>query len=220
VKGRRVEQINESRLHIPYIAIADSINGLWFSGRTVFPSTIFMASSWNLPQVTAASRDENLVMGINWVLSSEVDIITDPRKGSNSEMYGEDTYLVGYFSTRYIKTMQENDKNGFVEAVTTIKHLAYGSGSGGVNRASMFGGINHILNDLAPPYRKAIQEGQSLSLMASYPTIDKVTALVSKCLSPKHTARSSGFRCVDTVKMTFRRRISACSSLIFTCCTA
>jgi beta-glucosidase len=91
-----------------------------------------MASSRNLPQVTAASRGENLAMGIDCMLSPEVDIVTDPRKGSNSEMYGEATYFVGEFGTRYIKTMQENDENGFVEVVTTIKHFVYGSGSEGV----------------------------------------------------------------------------------------
>jgi beta-glucosidase len=71
-------------------------------------------------------------MGIDCMLSPEVDIVTDPRKGSNSEMYGEATYFVGEFGTRYIKTMQENDENGFVEVVTTIKHFVYGSGSEGV----------------------------------------------------------------------------------------
>jgi beta-glucosidase len=193
----RAEQINGSRLHIPYITVADSVNGLWFSGGTVFPGTISMASSWNLPlyeQVTAASRDENQAMGINWVLSPEVDIITDPRNGRNGEMYGEDTYLVGEFSTRYIKTMQEKDANGFVKVATTIKHFVYGSGSGGVNRASMFGGINHILNDLAPPYRKAIREGQPLSLMASYSSIDGVPASINKYLLQDVLRGTLGFK--------------------------
>jgi hypothetical protein len=80
------------------------------------------------------------------VLSPEVGVITDPRNGRNGEMYGEDTYLVGYFGTRYIKTMQETDENGFVKVATTIKHLRMGSGD--VNYASMFGGFNRILNDL------------------------------------------------------------------------
>lgn len=180
----RAQQINRSR-HIPYIIVADSVNGLWFSGDTVFPGTISMASSWNLPlyeQVVAASREENLAMGIKWVLSPEVDIITDPRNGRNGEMYGEDTHLVGEFSTRYIKTMQEKDDNGFVKVATTIKHFLFGSGSGGVNRASMFGGINHILNDLAPPYRKAIREANPLSLMASYSSIDGLPVSVNKYL--------------------------------------
>jgi beta-glucosidase-like glycosyl hydrolase len=34
-------------------------------------------------------------MGINWVLSPEVGVITNPRNGRNGEMYSEDTYPVG-----------------------------------------------------------------------------------------------------------------------------
>ncbi|KAH7381484.1 periplasmic beta-glucosidase [Phaeosphaeria sp. MPI-PUGE-AT-0046c] len=179
----RQEQINSSRLQIPYIVIADSVNGLWFSGGTVFPGSISMASSWNLPlfeQVIGASRDENAAMGVNWVLSPEVDIIKDPRNGRNGEMYGEDSYLVGKFGTRYIQTMQQKDENGFSKIATTIKHFVFGTGSGGVNRASMFGGINHVLNDLAPPYRMAITEAQPLSLMVSYSTVDGVPMSINK----------------------------------------
>jgi beta-glucosidase len=121
-------------------------------------------------------------MEINWVLSPEVGVITNPRNGRNGEMYSEDTYPVGEFGTRYINIMQEKGESGFVEGATTVKSFVYGSGSDCVNHASMFGGINRILNDLAPPYRKAIQEGQPLSLMASYPSIDEVPASVNKYL--------------------------------------
>ncbi|SPN96838.1 related to beta-glucosidase [Cephalotrichum gorgonifer] len=181
----RAEHLNDSRLGIPYIIVADSVNGLWVSGGTLFPGTISMASSWNLPlyeQVAAAMRDENLAMGVHWVLSPEVDVIQDPRNGRNGEMYGEDSYLVGEFATRYIKTMQERDENGWVKVATTIKHFVFGGGSGGVNRASMFGGINHILNDLAPPYRKAIEEARPLSLMASYSSVDGVPLSINRHL--------------------------------------
>ena len=185
MNGLRAEQLNSSRLGIPYIVIADSVNGLWFSGGTLFPGTVSMASSWNLPlygDVVAAIRDENLAMGVNWVLSPEVDITRDPRNGRNGEMYGEDTYLVGEFATRYVQTMQEKDDGGWVKIATTIKHFVFGTGSGGVNRASMEGGINHILNDLAPPYRKVIREAQPMSLMASYSTVDGVPMSINKYL--------------------------------------
>lgn len=85
----REEQIEDSRLHIPYITIADSINGLWISGGTLFPGTISMASSWNINLYTEAIkaiRDENLAIGVNWVLSPEVDLAKDPRNGRNGEM--------------------------------------------------------------------------------------------------------------------------------------
>ncbi|KAM0270643.1 hypothetical protein ACHAQH_009359 [Verticillium albo-atrum] len=185
VNDLRAQQVEESRLGIPYITIADSINGIWISGGTLFPGTVSMSSSWNLPlfeQVVAAIREENLAIGVQWVLSPEVDLAKDPRNGRNGEMYGEDAYLVGEFATRYIKTMQERDEDGWVKVATTIKHWVYGTGSGGVNRASMQGGLNHILNDLALPYVKAIREAKPLAIMASYSSVDRIPLSINKYL--------------------------------------
>lgn len=89
VNGLREEQINSSRLEIPYVVIADSINGIWISGGTLFPGTPSMAASWNIPlfeEVIGAIRDENVAIGVNWVLSPEVDLAKDPRNGRNGEM--------------------------------------------------------------------------------------------------------------------------------------
>ncbi|EEY17164.1 periplasmic beta-glucosidase [Verticillium alfalfae VaMs.102] len=185
INDLRAQQVDESRLGIPYITIADSVNGMWISGGTLFPGTASMSSSWNLPlfeQVAAVIREENLAIGVQWVLSPEVDLAKDPRNGRNGEMYGEDGYLVGEFATKYIQTMQEKDENGWVKVATTIKHWVYGSGSGGVNRASMQGGINHILNDLAPPYVKAIRDAKPLALMASYSSVDRIPLSINRYL--------------------------------------
>lgn len=78
--------------------------------------------------------------------------------------------------------MQEKDENGWVRVATTIKHWIYGQGSGGVNRASMHGGLNYLLNDLGAAYMKPIKEGQPLSLMASYSSIDRVPMSTNKYL--------------------------------------
>ncbi|KAG9252850.1 beta-glucosidase [Emericellopsis atlantica] len=185
VNELRQEQIDDSRLHIPYITIADSVNGIWVSGGTLFPGTNAMASSWNVnlyAQAVEVIRDENLAIGVQWVLSPEVDLAKDPRNGRNGEMYGEDAYLASEFATQYIKTMQEQDDDGWVKVATTIKHWVYGQGSGGVNRASMHGGINHVLNDLGAPYIKPIREAKPLSLMASYASVDHVPLSVNRHL--------------------------------------
>lgn len=89
VNELRAEQVNSTRLGIPYITITDSVNGVWVSGGTLFPGTVTMSCSWNLPlfeQVVGAIRDENLALGVTWVLSPEVDIARDPRNGRNNEM--------------------------------------------------------------------------------------------------------------------------------------
>ncbi|VUC35242.1 unnamed protein product [Clonostachys rosea] len=193
----RAEQINTSRLHIPYIAISDSINGIWVSGGSLFPGTNAMASSWNLDlygKAIEAIRDENLALGIQWVLSPEVDLAKDPRNGRNGEMYGEDSFLAGEFATRYIQVMQEKDENGWVRVATTIKHWVYGQGSGGVNRASMLGGLNHVLNDLGASYVKPIRDAQPLSLMSSYSTVDGVPMSINKYLIQDILRGKLGFK--------------------------
>lgn len=89
--------------------------------------------------------------------------------------------------------MQEKDDNGFVSVATTIKHWVYGQGSGGVNRASMQGGLNHILNDLGLPYAKAIRDAQPLSLMASYSSVDRVPMSVNRYLLREVLRETLGF---------------------------
>ncbi|KAI0882348.1 glycoside hydrolase family 3 protein [Annulohypoxylon maeteangense] len=183
VNELRAEQINSTRLGIPYVVITDSINSVWVSGGTLFPGAISMASSWNLDlyeRVIAAIRDENHALGVNWVLSPELDIAYDPRNGRNGEMFGEDTYLISQFGTKHVQTMQAKDDNGFVKIATTVKHWVYGRGNGGVNRASMSGGINHIMNDLAAPYIKVIKEAEPLSLMVSYASVDRVPMSINR----------------------------------------
>ncbi|RYP61788.1 hypothetical protein DL770_009713 [Monosporascus sp. CRB-9-2] len=177
VNQLRAEQINSTRLGIPYITIADSVNGIWVSGGTLFPGTITMSCSWNLnlfEQVIAAIRDENLALGLY--------------------RYGEDVYLTSEYGIRYIRTMQEKDEHGFVKIATTIKHFVYGQGSGGVNRANMAGGINHIMNDLGIPYIKAIKEADPLSLMVSYSSVDGVPMSFNKYMVQDVLRGIMGFR--------------------------
>ncbi|KAL0932621.1 periplasmic beta-glucosidase [Colletotrichum truncatum] len=193
----RAEQINNTQHGIPYITIADSVNGLMISGGTLFPGAISLGSTWNIPlyeQAIAAIRDENMAVGIHWILSPEVDLARDPRNGRNGEMFGEDPYLVGEFATHYINTMQEKDENGFVKVATTIKHWVYGSSSGGVNAASMQGGINHILNGLGAPYVKAIKEANPLSLMVSYASVDQIPMSRNKYLNKEVLRGLLGFK--------------------------
>ncbi|KAG7048079.1 periplasmic beta-glucosidase [Colletotrichum scovillei] len=193
----RAEQINNTRLGIPYITVADSVSGLMISGGTLFPGALSMGSTWNIPlyeQAVAAIRDENVAMGTRWVLSPEVDLAKDPRNGRNGEMFGEDSYLVGEFATHYINTMQEKDENGFVKVATTIKHWVYGSGSGGVNTASIQSGLNYILNEYGAPYVKAFREANPLSLMISYASVDQIPMSMNKYLNRKVLREMLGFK--------------------------
>jgi beta-glucosidase len=58
----------------------------------------------------------------------------------------------GRLGTIFISTMQAKDSLGFMQVATTIKHYIYGSSTGGVNQASINGGVNMLYNSLALPY--------------------------------------------------------------------
>ncbi|GAW17462.1 hypothetical protein ANO14919_069190 [Xylariales sp. No.14919] len=193
----RTAQLNNSRLGIPFIIVTDSVNGIYPAGGTLFPGTCAMGATWNIPlyqEAVAAIRDENLALGVKWVLSPEVDLARDPRNGRNGEMYGEDSYHVGEFATHYINTMQEKDENGYVKVATTIKHFVFGQSSGGVNTASIYGGINHIFNELGAPYIRAFRDANPLSLMVSYATVDQVPMPSNKYMLRKVLRGIMGFK--------------------------
>ncbi|KAJ9644821.1 hypothetical protein H2204_001283 [Knufia peltigerae] len=163
----REQQLNDSQ--VPWITVTDSVNSIYVPGGTVFPATLSLSTTWDLDlygEVVAAIREENMALGTHWVLSPELDVAKDPR-------YGEDVYLIGEFAAQYVRTMQERDENGYIKVGTTIKHFMYGQGVGGVNTASMDGGVNHLYNDLAIPYIRVIKENPT-ALMVSYSSVDRV----------------------------------------------
>ncbi|KAI0903364.1 beta-glucosidase [Ustulina deusta] len=193
----RTAQIKNTRLGIPFITVTDSVNGIYPAGGTLFPGTCAMGATWNIPlyqKAVAAIRDENLALSVKWVLSPEVDLARDPRNGRNGEMYGEDSYHVGEFATHYIKTMQQKDEGGYVKVATTIKHFVFGQSSGGVNTASISGGLNHIFNELGAPYIRAFQDANPLSLMVSYATVDQVPMSANKYMLRKILRGIMGFK--------------------------
>ncbi|KAJ8126056.1 hypothetical protein O1611_g7583 [Lasiodiplodia mahajangana] len=193
----RTAWINDSRLGIPLITVTDSVNGINIAGGTLFPGTCSMGATWNIPlyeKAVAAIRDENLAVGVKWVLSPEVDLARDPRNGRNGEMYGEDSYHVGEFATHYIKTIQQKDERGYVKIAATIKHFVFGQSSGGVNTASIFGGLNHIFNELGAPYIRAFRDANPLSLMVSYATVDQVPMSANKHMLQKILRGIMGFK--------------------------
>ncbi|KAH8898982.1 beta-glucosidase [Thozetella sp. PMI_491] len=190
----RQQQMNTSR--VPFITVTDSVNGPYVQGGSLFPASLSVAATFNVPlyaDVVAAIRDENLALGTRWVLSPELDVPKDPRYGRVGETYGEDPFLVGEFATQYVKTMQELDEDGYVKVACTIKHYIYGTPDGGINTASQLGGLNHIFNDQLPPYIKVIREAQPASLMVSYATVDRVPMSINKYLLQDILRQKLGF---------------------------
>jgi beta-glucosidase-like glycosyl hydrolase len=74
------------------INVADSVSGLTLLNATLFPASLSLGQSWNIPlfsQVVEAISIENRAVGIHWVFSPELDLAREPRYGRVGEMYGE-----------------------------------------------------------------------------------------------------------------------------------
>lgn len=81
-----------NRSHIPVITVGDSVNGPTLWNTTLFPASLSMSSSWNIPlfsEVVNAISLENRVLGVRWVYSPELDLAREPKFGRVGEMYGE-----------------------------------------------------------------------------------------------------------------------------------
>jgi beta-glucosidase len=89
--------------------------------------------------------------------------------------------------------MQERDENGYIKVGTTIKHFLYGLGMGGVNTASMDGGVNHLYNDLAIPYIRVLKENPT-AIMISYSSIDRIPMSMNTALIQGMLRSEMGFQ--------------------------
>lgn len=82
------EKQSASGLGIPYVLISDSVTGIYIFNGTLFPPTLSVASSFNVPlygEAVASIREECRAIGMNWLLSPELDVVTDPRYGRVGE---------------------------------------------------------------------------------------------------------------------------------------
>lgn len=85
----REQQINATDLGIPYITLTDSLNSIYLLGGTLFPASLSLGASFNVPlyeQVIGVIRDENVAIGTRWVLSPELDIAKEHHGGRIGEM--------------------------------------------------------------------------------------------------------------------------------------
>ncbi|CAK7233457.1 hypothetical protein SBRCBS47491_008615 [Sporothrix bragantina] len=182
---------------VPLITVTDSVNSIYVTGGTLFPATLSLAATFNVPyyeEVVAAIRDENVALGTRWVLSPELDIPKDPRYGRVGETYGEDAFLVTQFGKQYVRTMQAKDALGYVKVGCTIKHYVYGNPTDGINTASQYGGINHLYNDQLIPFIDIIRNADPLSIMISYATVDNVPMSVNTYMLQDVLREKLGFK--------------------------
>ncbi len=160
--------VEETRLGIPIIAFDEALHGLVRDGATIFPQSIALASSWDVPlmeRVSTAIALETKSRGIRQILSPVVNVATDVRWGRVEETYGEDPFLSAEMGVAFVSSFEK------MGVITTPKHFLANSGDGG--RDSYPIDLNErILEEIYfPPFKACFTRGGSRSVMTSYNSI-------------------------------------------------
>ncbi len=167
--------VEQSRLHIPLIFGYDVIHGF----RTVFPSPIAMASSWD-PSVEEKAQSfaarEARSIGIHITWAPMVDIARDARWGRIVEGAGEDPYLGSAMARAQVRGFQGADFSAADKLVACVKHyVAYGAAEGGRDYDSSYVPETSLRNVYLPPFKAAVDAGVG-SLMSAYMDLNDVPA--------------------------------------------
>tara|TARA_B100001094_G_scaffold118559_1_gene114333 strand:+ start:21338 stop:23680 length:2343 start_codon:yes stop_codon:yes gene_type:complete len=180
------ELANKSRLQIPILIGIDAIHGnALFSGATVYPSPITLASTWSDKFLFDVGRQTALEMratGSHWAFTPNIDVLRDPRWGRVGETFGEDPFMVGNLGASMINGFQLNDYTGTNKVIACAKHMIAGSEPiNGLNAAPMDVSLRTLKEVYLPPYKKAIDAGV-YSIMAAHNELNGIPCHMSSWL--------------------------------------
>tara|TARA_B100001063_G_scaffold154100_1_gene143786 strand:+ start:2640 stop:4976 length:2337 start_codon:yes stop_codon:yes gene_type:complete len=191
------ELANESRLKIPILIGIDAIHGnALFSGATVYPSPITLASTWSDDFLYDVGRQTALEMratGSHWAFTPNIDVLRDPRWGRVGETFGEDPFMVGNLGASMINGFQLNDFTGTNKVIACAKHMIAGSEPiNGLNASPMDVSMRTLREVYLPPYKKAIDAGV-YSIMAAHNELNGVPCHMSSWLMTDLFRKDWGF---------------------------
>lgn len=190
--------IEHHRLGIPAFFVTESYNGVDAEGCTSFGRPINMSATFNrelVKEVYDAVGREARLRGLHLTHSPEADIVRDPRFGRMSEAFSEDTYLTTQMIISAVTGMQgdyEGLSSTHIGAVT--KHFAgYAQLAGGTNFASIEISPRTLIDEIFPPFQAAVQEAQTLGIMASHGDINGVASHANPWLLTEVLRNQWGF---------------------------
>ena len=184
--------VSVDRLGIPaYNWWSEACHGICRSNATVFPQSIGLAATFDLPQqleiYTAVSDEARATWnttdhhqfgvteatgGIwNQGLSfwcPNVNIFRDPRWGRGQETCGEDPYLAGVMGGACVKGMQGNDKKYF-KTHACVKHYAVHSGPESErHRYDAVVSMRDLWETYLPAFRTIVKDAHVQEVMCAY----------------------------------------------------
>ncbi|MBB6499314.1 glycoside hydrolase family 3 N-terminal domain-containing protein [Pedobacter cryoconitis] len=183
--------VKETRLGIPIIAFDEALHGLVRKGATSFPQAIGLAASFNtelMGQVAGTIANETKVRGIRDILTPVINIASDVRWGRTEETYGEDPFLSSQMGLAFVSAFENQN------IITTPKHFIANVGDGGRDSYPISYNERQLEEIYLPPFKTAIQQGKSRSLMTAYNTVNGTPATSSAYLLTDKLKTEWGFK--------------------------
>jgi len=191
--------LENTRLGIPVVFHEECLHGHAAVDGTSFPQPIGLGATFDpelvlrLFEMTAA---EARARGTHQALTPVVDVAREPRWGRVEETFGEDPYLVSRLGIAAVQGFQGDatfqDKQ---HVIATLKHFAaHGQPESGTNCAPVNVSQRILREVFLYPFKKALEEGGAISVMASYNEIDGVPSHASKWLLRDVLRKEWGFK--------------------------
>ncbi len=191
--------IENSRLGIPVIFHEECLHGQAAPEGTSFPQPIGLGATFDpdlVRRLFAMTAEEARLRGTHQALTPVVDVAREPRWGRVEETYGEDPYLVSRLGIAAVQGFQgDGTFKNKTSIIATLKHFAaHGQPESGTNCAPVNVSERVLRETFLFPFKKAIQKGGAMSVMASYNEIDGVPSHANRWLLRKILREEWGFK--------------------------
>ena len=190
--------MDHSRLQIPAMFIEEGLHGYTAYGKTIFPQSINLASTFNrdLARSTgAALAAEARADGVDMILGPVCGPSRDPRWGRSEETFGEDGYLGGQMALEYVRGAHGESLAAHDRVIAEPKHFAaYSHPESGLNTAPAHVGRREMQMVMLKSFEPAIREGGAMAVMAAYNETDGIPCTADKWLLTRLLRGQWGFK--------------------------
>lgn len=182
--------IENSRFGIPMLMSSECPHGHQALYGYLLPVNLAVGATYN-PELAESGFEvvgkQLREMGVDFALTSMLDVLRDPRWGRSEECYSEDPFLSAGFAAAVTKGLR---KTG-IEVVS--KHFcAQGETTGGVNASAARIGERELREIHFPSMKSAVEAGTT-GIMAAYNEIDGVPCHANEWLLNDVLRKEFGF---------------------------
>ncbi len=191
--------MEESRLKIPVLVVAEALHGLMSDDGTVFPVPLALGATFDtllIRRIYETAAMEGRARGTNFVLAPVLDIGRDARWGRQEETYGEDPYLNGMIGRAAVLGFQgDGEMITGPKVASCLKHfVGHGVPESG-NYAGPVQADEHTLHKVhLKTFQMVLDRVDAAAVMATYNPVNSIPICVNHHLLTDILKKQWGFK--------------------------